>query len=59
MLMASLQTDVKNVDVTDPRNKSLEPSVLHPVLLIGGSKRKTEQPCALSPARLPGAIVVY
>lgn len=31
MLMASLQTAVKNVDVTDPLNKSLEPAVLHPV----------------------------
>lgn len=51
MLMASLQTAVKNVDVTDPLNKSLEPSVLHPVLLIGGSKRKTEQPCALRPCQ--------
>lgn len=47
MLMASLQTAVKNVDVTDLLNKSLEPSAFHPVLSIGGSKRKTERPCAL------------
>lgn len=59
MLMASLQTAVKEVDVTDALNKSLEPSVLHPALLIGGSKRKTEQPCALRPCQLQGAIVVY
>lgn len=51
MLIHSLQTAAKNVDVTDPLNKSLEPSVLHPVLLIGGSKRKTEQPCALRPCQ--------
>lgn len=51
MLMASLQTAVKNVDVTDPLNKSLEPSFLHPVLLIGGSKRKTERLYALRPCQ--------
>lgn len=47
MLMASLKTAVKDVDVTDPIE--WEPQA-HPLAirphLIGGSKRKTEQSCA-------------